>query len=228
MRKHNFKYCTYTHSINGCVFYVGHGTFNRPYEKGRRGKDRNALWFDIVEENNWQYEINIAFESNSKEECLAEEIKLTELYKSKGEAVANKNIGNSLSIEQKQLLSEFAKTRTGDKNPFYGKHHSKETIEVIRAKNIGRKDSPEANKKKAHYGKDNPFSHECVAIFDDGNIKEYDMVQTLMNELNCKNASAYARGVLGVPKHYWKNGGCYIYYKEDYNSMSNSITPISN
>lgn len=221
MRKHVFKYCTYTHSINGFVFYVGHGTFNRPYEKGRRGKDRNTLWFDIVEGNDWRYEINIVFESDDKKECLNEEIRLTEFYKSKGEATANKNIGNYINEEQKQLLSDYAKTRVGDKNSFYGKHHSEETIEIIRAKNIGRKDSPEANKKKAHYGKNNPSSHECVVVFDDGSIKEYDMVQTIMKELNCQNASAYARGILGVPKHYWKNGGCYIYYKEDYRRKQN-------
>lgn len=216
MRKHDFKYCTYTHSINGHVFYVGHGTFNRPYEKGRRGKDRNALWFDIVEKNDWQYEINIVFKSDSKEECLAEEVRLTKLYKSKGEAVANKNIGNLLSIEQKHLLSEFAKTRTGDKNPFYGKHHSQETIDKIKRANIGRVDLPEVNAKKAHYGIDNPNSRSCVALFDNGETKEYLMIQDLVNDIGCINASAYARGVLGNPKHYWKSGKCFIYYKNDY------------
>lgn len=215
MRKHDFKYCTYTHSINGFVFYVGHGTFNRPYEKGRRGKDRNELWFDIVEENNWQYDIKIVFESNNKEECLNEEIRLTEFYKSQGEATANKSIGNYLSDEHKKLISDYAKERTGDKNSFYGKHHSEETIEKIRSKNIGRKDSPEANKKKAHYGKDNPSSRECIAVFNNGSVKEYDMIKTLIEDLGCINASAYARGVLGSPKHYWKNGECYIYYKDD-------------
>jgi hypothetical protein len=216
MRKHDFKYCTYTHSINGFVFYVGHGTFNRPYEKGRRGKDRNESWFDIVEDNNWQYEINIVFKSDNKEECLNEEIRLTEFYKSKGEAIANKNIGNHIGEEQKKLLSSYAQARVGDKNPFYGKHHSEETIAIIREKNIGRIDSPEANKKKAHYGTDNPFSHACVVVFDNGTIKEYDMIKDLMNDIGCQNASAYARGALGKPKHYWKSGQCYIYYKEDF------------
>lgn len=216
MRKYDFKYCTYTHSINGNVFYVGHGTFNRPYEKGRRGKDRNTLWFDIVEKNNWQYEINIMFKSDSKEECLAEEIRLTKLYKSKGEAIANKNIGNLLSSEQKHLLSEFAKTRTGDKNPFYGKHHSQETIDKIRMANIGKVDPPEINAKKANYGIDNPNSKSCVALFDNGEVKEYLMIKDLVNDIGCINASAYARGVLGSPKHYWKSGKCFIYYKSDY------------
>lgn len=222
MRKHNFKYCTYTHSINGFVFYVGHGTFNRPYEKGRRGKDRNALWFDIVENNNWQYDINIVLESDNKEECLNEEVKLTKLYKSKGQAIANKNIGNLLSNEHKQLLSEYAKTRIGNKNPFFGKHHSKETIEKIKKANIGKTYPPEVNAKKAHHGINHPNSHSCVVLFDDGNIKEYSMIQDLANDIGCSNASAYARGIIGRPKHYWKSGKCFIYYKNDYLNLYNS------
>ena len=221
MRKHDFKYCTYTHAINNIVFYVGHGTFERPYHKGRRGKDRNELWFDIVEKNNWQYDINVVFASNDKKECLDKEIELTKFYKSKGEAIANKNIGNLISEEQKCILSEYAKTRTGNKNPFYGKHHSEETINKIRVANIGKKDSPEANRKKAHYGTDNPSSHQCVAIFDNGDIKEYTMIKDLSFDIGCANASAYARGVLGNPKHYWVTGKCFIYYKEDYIKLSN-------
>lgn len=216
MRRYTYKYCTYTHAINGVVFYVGHGTFNRPYEKGRRGKDRNTLWFDIVEENNWQYEINIVFESNSKAECLQKEVELTKAYKEIGEASANKNIGNALSEEQKSLLSQYGKEKTGNKNSFYGKHHTEETIAKIKAKNLGRKDSLEANKKKAHWGIDNPSSRACIAVFDDGRTKEYDMIKLLIEDLGCQNASAYARGILGSPTHYWKAGHCYIYYKKQY------------
>lgn len=39
------------------------------------------------------------------------------------------------SNETKVIISEFAKTRIGNKNPFYGKHHSEETKELIRKKN---------------------------------------------------------------------------------------------
>lgn len=37
------------------------------------------------------------------------------------------NKGKSLSIEQRLILSQYAKTRIGDKNPFYGKTHSLST-----------------------------------------------------------------------------------------------------
>lgn len=42
------------------------------------------------------------------------------------------NKGKTLSKEQKKILSEFAKTRTGEKNPFHGKTHSEESKEKNR------------------------------------------------------------------------------------------------
>ena len=32
------SHCVYMHSIDGQVFYVGHGTFERPYVRGKRNK----------------------------------------------------------------------------------------------------------------------------------------------------------------------------------------------
>jgi group I intron endonuclease len=40
---------------------------------------------------------------------------------------AHPSFGKSLPPEHRQILSDYAKTRTGDKNPFYGKRHSLET-----------------------------------------------------------------------------------------------------
>lgn len=129
----------------------------------------------------------------------------------------NPMYGRTHSKETKKRMSDQKKVRyIGDGNPFYGKHHSDETKTLLKNKNIGKKYSLEVNKKKAHWGVNNPSSHKCVAIFDDGVIKEYDMIKLLAKDLNCNNASAYARGKLGTPSHYWKQGKCYIYYKEEY------------
>jgi group I intron endonuclease len=53
----------------------------------------------------------------------------------KGRICPNK--GKKTSEETKQKLSENAKLRIGEKNPFFGKHHTEETIQKIREKNIG-------------------------------------------------------------------------------------------
>ncbi len=49
------------------------------------------------------------------------------------------------SLIHKEKLSEKAKLRIGDKNPFFGKTHSEETKNMIRSKTIGKKPS---NRKK--------------------------------------------------------------------------------
>ena len=217
MRKHSHKYCTYTHSINNIVFYVGCGTYNRPYTKGRKGKDRNIKWFNIVENHNLKYDINIIFESDNRDECLNKEIELTKYYKSISQAEANDSIGNYLSEHHKQEIQQRAKLRTGNLNPFYGCKHTTETIDKIRKCNIGKKYSKEINKKKANKGIKNPSHNPVVAIFNDGKIKYYDLIKDLQNDLGCLNTSAYARGKLGTPIHYWKTGNCYIYYQKEFN-----------
>jgi hypothetical protein len=49
----------------------------------------------------------------------------------------------------KEKLSKYASSRTGEKNPFFGKHHNEETKRKISEKNMGRKN--EAQSKKVLY-----------------------------------------------------------------------------
>jgi group I intron endonuclease len=48
------------------------------------------------------------------------------------------NKGKKLSDKTKQKISEAAKLKTGEKNAFYGKNHSEESIQKIKEKNKGR------------------------------------------------------------------------------------------
>ncbi len=108
----------------------------------------------------------------------------------------------------------------GSGNPFFGKTHSEETKLIIKKKNTGRKDSPEVNSKKGHIGASNPAACSIVVKYENGIIKYYGTIKDFIKESGCSNASAYSLGKLGVPKHYWLQGKCFIYRmsKEEINN----------
>lgn len=56
--------------------------------------------------------------------------------------------GNEVAKDLKAKISEMAKNRIGEKNPFYGKHHNEETKEKLRKAHLGRKTN---NSKKVLY-----------------------------------------------------------------------------
>lgn len=57
----------------------------------------------------------------------------------RSEKLRQANIGKVVKDSTKKKLSEFAKTRVKDKNPFYGKHHSEETKRLHSERMKGRK-----------------------------------------------------------------------------------------
>ncbi len=60
-------------------------------------------------------------------------------------------LGNkNMTKEGRKSLSEFRKTRTGNKNPFYGKRHSIETIEKLSRAKKG-ENHPNYNKKRPEH-----------------------------------------------------------------------------
>jgi group I intron endonuclease len=82
--------------------------------------------------------------------------------------IKNKRLEDFYGIEKakemKKKISEHAKTKLLDKNPFYNKHHSEETKEILRKKRIGK-----------YYGKQNiPF------IIDD---VEYETLSSASKKL---------------------------------------------
>lgn len=96
--------------------------------------------------------------------------------------------GCKASKEHRQKISEFAKTRTGEKNAFYGKEHSKETKRKISLANKGK---PCANAKK---------------IIVDG--VEYNNCGEAEKTTGIKASTLYFRANSNNPKF------CNIYFKE--------------
>ncbi len=54
-----------------------------------------------------------------------------------------KRLGQKASEETKKKMSE---SKRGSKNHFYGKHHTKETVEILREKSTGKQHSEETKK----------------------------------------------------------------------------------
>lgn len=77
--------------------------------------------------------------------------------------LAGKNKGKKMSEEQRAQLSEIAKKRTGEKNPFYGRKHSAETrekIAVAQRARTGWKHTEETKRKMSRAQKGRTFSEE--------------------------------------------------------------------
>jgi group I intron endonuclease len=65
-----------------------------------------------------------------------------EYFKHNEQPLKNKTLEEFYGVEKaeeiKKKMSEHAKTRTGEKNPFYGKQHTEETKEILRKKCVGK------------------------------------------------------------------------------------------
>ena len=77
--------------------------------------------------------LKLKFKNNPKwqEKLTFKNCKHTEETKSK---ISNSHKGKKRSPELCKKMSEFAKTRTGNKNSFWNKHHNENTINKIREK----------------------------------------------------------------------------------------------
>jgi len=66
----------------------------------------------------------------------------------------------SIALKRKPRSENFKKSMTGENNPFYGKHHTKETKQLLREKNIGRKHTPEELAKMSFKARGRKYSAE--------------------------------------------------------------------
>lgn len=103
----------------GEVFYVGIGTKRRPYDKG----SRNQLWKDV--EKNHGRTVHIIYEFPTIQQAQIVEIMLIEKY-----GRINNNNGCLTNLTRGGEGFNGINV-IGEKNPFYGKKHTKETLEKI-------------------------------------------------------------------------------------------------
>jgi hypothetical protein len=128
------KYFVYAHYKNGSLepFYIGKGKGNR--ETSVYG--RNKHWKNIV--NKYGYTVKIISKNLCPEEAVKQECFWIDFFGrkdlQKGELVNYTDGGDGATG---RVVLEHNK-RYGNKNPFYGKTHTKETSEIISSANKNR------------------------------------------------------------------------------------------
>lgn len=125
------------------VFYIGKGKGNRFLE---RKAHRNEYFKNILNKEKDNVDVKIFKGNLTENDAFELEKKLIKEYKEKGQAKANLheggcggNTGNYDNPIRSKKLSDFAKSRVGEKNPMWGKTHTEEVKRKLREVNLGKK-----------------------------------------------------------------------------------------
>lgn len=129
-------------------FYIGIGS-DKKYKRAHSTKDRNKYWNNIVKKS--LYKVEIIFDNLTWEDACKKEIEFIELYGRKDLGLGtlcnltNGGEGAKGIIYSDIRKKEISQRLSGSNNPFYGKKHSKKTIEILTY--LANHRNPETNKK---------------------------------------------------------------------------------
>jgi len=145
--------------VNNIVFYIGKGCKYRYYEHIRKVKkneipNNNLHLFNKIKKIiNLGHDVKVLFIKKNITEKEAFELEINEIKKAKKNNIKLCNLTNggegaSGYIPTEEYKLKMKKLFSGTGNPFYGKHHTQETIAKIKS------NTPILNGKKSHwYGK---------------------------------------------------------------------------
>jgi hypothetical protein len=173
--------CLYIHTrkSDGGIFYVGIGDSKRPYDK----RNRNKYWYNVVKKHD--YDVVILKTNMTWKEACDLEIIMIAFYGRIKPSKKNLNYGCLVNMtdggdgtkglimseENKKIISERMKTKTGKNNYRFGKTHNEETkkkmSENMNGKNnhrFGKKASEETKKKMSEKrkGEKHPNSKKVI------------------------------------------------------------------
>lgn len=121
---------------------------------GHKNKKNGPMYSVIKQYGKENFSIKPIDYAETYSEAVEKESFWTVFFKSNNSQYGyNKNIGNNLCQEVKESISNTLKGRyAGEKNPYYGKHHSPEVLEKISGENhwTTRKEYPKEALKKKH------------------------------------------------------------------------------
>lgn len=207
----------YTHWLNGKCFYVGSGLIKRAFE--RYEYQRNNNWFEIVGDNLDKVVVIIEKYFESRDEAYKYEKELTLDKISTGETLANKYYGHSMNEESRlSMISSLKGKMSGDKNPFYGKVHTQESIDKMvekkssyRGKNHFRHGKPLTDEHKKRLSSSRTGKRDLIeAIYPDGSHKTFEGYNKAGKEARCDPAKIRSE----VKKNgYFKHPRTQIEYK---------------
>ena len=130
MENKNFYVYAYYIKSSNHIFYIGKGTKNRYRDKKNH---RNQFFLNVINKYGEDVDVKILKNNLNEQEAWNLERELIAKYKKEGQCETNLheggcggNTGNYNNPERSKKLSDFAKTRTGDKNSNYGNHWTEE------------------------------------------------------------------------------------------------------
>ena len=170
-------YCVYKHTSPSSKVYIGiSGVIPVSRWNYGHGYNKNHHFYNAIKKYGWDNFLHeILFEGLERYEAENLERELIKEYKSYLSNYGyNQDMGGTgcgtVSEATRKKQSEKAKERTGDKNPFYGRKHSDETIKRMSEIKKGKPQNPEWVKKSAQARKIKVYQKtkdgDILAIFD--------------------------------------------------------------
>lgn len=105
-------YCVYTHTYDGEVFYVGSGTYRRPYDFRSEGMfKRSPEWWEYCNQDSTSIEVNIVRRFTDKDESIEFERYYTKKLIEQGVGLINRRYGNEISTKTREYMSEIQLSR---------------------------------------------------------------------------------------------------------------------